>query len=282
MQFFLKYLETLGLSETHSTFHKECHDSGYPLPPFLSTYKPLQTDFIGIKQKDVDFLIKCFDEERNHDLLDKWESIVSEDLTNKDLSKLKLNVNLRIYAYITIPHRKRVSRDDKQHSLQLLLDYFKSNIHEEISDTEILSLYALPYVPDPLNHPIFCKFFKKSWIVTLRDTLRTYCMSLCQQLINPVETTDIGKLYMLWSHTSNVMNDCLFDIQRNPMLGSSDNNLKLVSLFPTCPMHLELPKHSPFRLLFDSFYKLKKENDSLSQSTQKMKDDYLKKIRNNN
>lgn len=52
----------------------------------------------------------------------------------------KINVQLRIYVYITLPSRRECSDDERQINIQYLIEDFKSRNHDDVNDPEVLSL----------------------------------------------------------------------------------------------------------------------------------------------
>jgi hypothetical protein len=69
-------------------------------------------------------------------------------------------VYLKIYVFVVLPSQHQCSDDERQININYLIEDFKSKNHDDVNDPEVLSLYALPYVTSPNQHPVFSKFFK--------------------------------------------------------------------------------------------------------------------------
>jgi hypothetical protein len=63
----------------------------------------------------------------------------------------------------------------------------------ELSKTsEFLPYYALPYVPNPTDHPSFKQLFSTEWIKNLKDKL----LQFLENLISTSDETRLAKIYM--------------------------------------------------------------------------------------
>jgi hypothetical protein len=72
------------------------------------------------------------------------------------------------------------------------------------SNTQFLTFYALPYIPDPRNHPSFKQLFEKSWYELLEGKLSRFVVKHVRQpkatsrledvikAVNNVNITDTG------------------------------------------------------------------------------------------
>jgi hypothetical protein len=42
---------------------------------------------------------------------------------------------------------------------------------------ECLPFYALPYIPNPMDHPTFKVFFTRNWLTDLKDSISKFILS---------------------------------------------------------------------------------------------------------
>jgi len=73
----------------------------------------------------------------------------------------KLNVLLRIYIAL-IPHRKNHSIEEKNEAMKALKEFFESSSGDSLIDEEMLTYYALPYIPDIKRHSVLSNLLKVS------------------------------------------------------------------------------------------------------------------------
>ena len=71
-------------------------------------------------------------------------------------------------------------------------DYLDSRGRDLAQTTEFLPYYALPYVPNPVEHPSFKHIFTKEWVVNLRSKLEFFLAEM-----RPSEQTPL--LYQIYS-----------------------------------------------------------------------------------
>lgn len=68
----------------------------------------------------------------------KWKYIRNKCNAENRQEEQRLNVNLRVYVYITIPFRGNYTDDEKQVNIQHLIEEFKAKNHDDCNDPEIL------------------------------------------------------------------------------------------------------------------------------------------------
>lgn len=77
---------------------------------------------------------------------------------------------MHIYFVIFIyhPHNSHGFREHSQDALKIEQAEFKKyldNAGSELSKTsEFLAFYALPYIPNPMDHPSFKSLFTMEWV----------------------------------------------------------------------------------------------------------------------
>lgn len=167
----------------------------------------------------------------------------------------------------------------------------------------------MPFVNNPVQHPVFSKFFtvrsfakvvfriwyhlytriymklpiaQPNWIEKLRKSLIAHCQSLCKRLPNPFDT-DLAKLYRLWSNTNGMMHDFSNLDQEWGSCGPSsarNRNSDILRLVPSSVQKVcVFPEDSLFKVFFDSIYATKEENLKMKESDQLIKSEYMEKIR---
>jgi len=83
---------------------------------------------------------------------------------NKDVQKLTFYVH--VYAAI-IPYKTGQNASVQKEEMENLRNFFQQK-SDMTTDPEMLSLFALPYVPDPATHPVFSKLFQVHTITSMR------------------------------------------------------------------------------------------------------------------
>jgi hypothetical protein len=87
---------------------------------------------------------------------------------------------LHIYFVIFIyhPHNSHGFREHSQDALKIEQAEFKKyldNAGSELSKTsEFLAFYALPYIPNPMDHPSFKSLFTMEWVNQLKQELKSF------------------------------------------------------------------------------------------------------------
>lgn len=101
----------------------------------------------------------------------------------------KLEFYLHIYFAIFPVHPNNPQGVGNEKELRKELLAFKSFLDTkgaELSKTsEFLQYYALPYVSNPLDHPIFKGLCSKKWGNDLRSKLKTYLQENLPKLSSP-------------------------------------------------------------------------------------------------
>jgi LisH domain-containing protein ARMC9 len=91
---------------------------------------------------------------------------------------MKLEFYLRIYFAVYPSFMSQNSQQQNEKDLRRELAYFKDFLDSAGSylskTSEFLQYYALPYVDNPLMHPIFRNVCTKKWATDLRNKLREF------------------------------------------------------------------------------------------------------------
>jgi len=104
-------------------------------------------------------------------------------MRKKDFSYKKLEFYLQIYFVVFIKHPNIVRTGDvdkispdiefKQGQLDFK-KYLDSKGTELSKANEFLAYYALPYIPNPWNHPSFSHLFTSDWVQDLKQKLKVF------------------------------------------------------------------------------------------------------------
>ncbi|CAL8110529.1 unnamed protein product [Orchesella dallaii] len=191
----LQYLESCGLVESYTTFFDECKQSNMRIPSNYSA--EIES---GISLQDVETLLVHFDQENGDALLELWEVLISMVNTGQNSQEVeKITFYIQIYIAL-IPYRQKQSEETKTRSMTKLREYFQSKSEACTMDKEMLSLFALPFVPDPEAHPVFGNLFQVAWIKKLRSRIKHLARVLCSpnKLITR-DDTDLSKMFKICS-----------------------------------------------------------------------------------
>lgn len=77
--------------------------------------------------------------------------------SNNDIEKITFYIQVYIAL---IPFRQKLGEEKKTSSMVKLKEYFQTKSEACTMDKEMLSLFALPFVPDPETHPVFGPLFQ--------------------------------------------------------------------------------------------------------------------------
>ena len=138
----------------------------------------------------------------NHFMNGKWDSFfklwtwhLPADIREEDINTLKIEFYIQIYFTIypihpctgKTPSKKEFSRARKE---------FKSFIETRGADlsktNEFLSYYALPYIPNPQEHPSFKQMFSQEWIDTITSSAEE---SLRKNMRGGKKSTTLVQMY---------------------------------------------------------------------------------------
>jgi LisH domain-containing protein ARMC9 len=122
-------------------------------------------------------LFQSFDNGKTKDFFRAWHELVPSYLIHQDFSALKLEFYLRIYFVIFAHHPSiRSIKDHAKCGLEQaeFKKYLDSAGPLLSRNSEFLAYYALPYVPDPMEHPQFKSLFTPQWLSQLESQLKAF------------------------------------------------------------------------------------------------------------
>jgi hypothetical protein len=79
--------------------------------------------------------------------------------------------------------------------MQSFKQYLDTKGKEFSVDPELLPYFALPYVPNPQEHPTFSAIFKQRWILDLRKKIEAF---LLQALPTKAHTPALIQMAQAW------------------------------------------------------------------------------------
>ncbi|XP_065646971.1 lisH domain-containing protein ARMC9 [Hydra vulgaris] len=171
--FILDHFKVTGYKDTFNLYKKELEDKGI----FFNENDLIipKIDVEGNEEVDL-ILLNAFDDGNSKLFWNLWENNVANkfnDNENDKCQKLEFSVHLYFAVYSMIYDSK-----EKNISVELSMSDFKQYLENKgallSQTTEFISFYALPFVPNPKNHPAFKVLFEKSWRDNLKSDLESF------------------------------------------------------------------------------------------------------------
>ncbi|CAK8681084.1 unnamed protein product [Clavelina lepadiformis] len=159
-----EYLSFAGLEKALYSLQLECNEKGKSIPPG----NDVQGD--GSKLTAQNNILLEFDSANFNAFWALWEQNVPNDIRNKDQTCQRLEFYIHIH-FAVYPIRVGSVGANSQAVEQAMMQ-FKKYLETKGSDlsqtTEFLPFYALPFVPNPVQHPSFKEIFSTYWVPDLR------------------------------------------------------------------------------------------------------------------
>eukprot|EP00357_Protocruzia_adherens_P001238 CAMPEP_0115041492 /NCGR_PEP_ID=MMETSP0216-20121206/45553_1 /TAXON_ID=223996 /ORGANISM="Protocruzia adherens, Strain Boccale" /LENGTH=918 /DNA_ID=CAMNT_0002423127 /DNA_START=224 /DNA_END=2980 /DNA_ORIENTATION=- len=179
-----EYLLKNGYFKTLDAFQKESVKEGD-----VSNIRELRKDqdYVGLSH-----LIQCFDMGDRERFFVGWRRYLPITVRSKETVTSKIEFYLQVYfsIYALTPSNKLPPSRDPQRVFQEEMAHFKNYLDskgsELASSAEFLAFYALPYIPNPVEHPSFKHLFSKEWSRELRSKLKTFLGQNLQPMSNPI------------------------------------------------------------------------------------------------
>merc|ERR1712193_560872 len=90
--------------------------------------------------------------------------------------EFKINLYFAVYPMIDEEHRQ----SPVEASMQEFKNYLETKGADLSQTTEFVAYYALPYVPNPKNHPTFKVLFQDEWREELTENLTLFLRNVLQ------------------------------------------------------------------------------------------------------
>ncbi|CAF1141782.1 unnamed protein product, partial [Adineta ricciae] len=166
-----EYLESKGYSNTSNAFVRERQDRKEPVDKTKSeALHEKETDrkkYENIKEA----MLKHLDNGDREEFFQLWSEHIPIEVFTNDASAKSLE--FLIYTHFAVYYLRSTTLDKDeqkaQENMQVFRSYIESIRDRSISQTsDLLPLFALPYVPEPEKHASFQDLFSDEWPTELR------------------------------------------------------------------------------------------------------------------
>lgn len=159
-------------------------------------------------------MLACFEDGLSARFFAAWDKHVPMDLRDNDKTARKLEFNLQLH-FATLPFRPtflrkmaqaqrsnpRVARSAAGAAASAMINfrkYLESRGKVLSNSPEFLQYYALPYVPNPVEHPSFKAVFKPQWPLDIRIRVERFLEVVLQSVTLP-------ELYQVFDNSNNLI-----------------------------------------------------------------------------
>ncbi|CAF1197448.1 unnamed protein product [Adineta steineri] len=166
-----EYLTSKGYSNTVNTFLQERQDHQEPIDEInnenLDKKEKEKETYNTIKEN----MLKQLDDGNREEFFQLWSEHIPSNIVNND-STMK-SLEFLIYTHFAVYYlRSNISDNNEllaQENMEVFKVYIESIRGRAISQTsDLLPLFALPYVTEPEKHASFQELFSDEWPVQLR------------------------------------------------------------------------------------------------------------------
>ena len=128
-------------------------------------------------------LSQSFDNGSKQEFFQVWDKLVPSSLKESDYDCKKLEFHLHIYFVVFVVHpcnkaRLQQSQGALEKELKREQSEFKLFLDTKGADlsktSEFLAYYALPYIPNPMQHPSFQQLFTMQWVTDLKAKIKSF------------------------------------------------------------------------------------------------------------
>ncbi len=135
-------------------------------------------------------ILRVFSSGDKKEFFKQWNRIIPSHIKNKDPQFSKLEFFLEIYfAIYPILGQKQITNQnmkDLKSNMEDFKRYLDTKEIELSKTTEFLAYYALPYVPNPRDHPSFQTLFTAEWQIELKEKIKQCIKSYLPSVKYPV------------------------------------------------------------------------------------------------
>ena len=158
-------------------------------------YTPPSPSTEMINSKNLISFFKSGDKEQ---FMYHWNRLIPNNLILTESTLFKLNFNIQIYfaIYPILNIKANINEEKTKNKLKKSMDEFKLFLERNKSETEsefspeLLSYYALPYIPDPRNNINYLNLFKPEWSKCLIEQIEK-----CVEYYSPNNVSNLPILY---------------------------------------------------------------------------------------
>ncbi|CAF0870195.1 unnamed protein product [Rotaria sordida] len=173
--FINEYLDYKGYTNTVDTFSKERQSRKESINKIVkgNLYEKDKEKYQIIKEK----LLKCLDNGYREEFFQLWSehipsSIIDNDPSLKSLEFLIYTHFAIYYLRSNIPNKNEKLAQENMYEFKTYIESIKGQAISQTSD--ILPLFALPYVTEPEKNPSFQELFSDKWPIQLRTKVSNF------------------------------------------------------------------------------------------------------------
>uniref|UniRef100_A0A3Q3W9K2 LisH domain-containing protein ARMC9 n=1 Tax=Mola mola TaxID=94237 RepID=A0A3Q3W9K2_MOLML len=177
-----EYFKFEDFEETVCSFDKECKNKGKLVSkPQGSTLSDSKTSVI---QKD---LLSSFDDGDHKVFFGLWADNIPSEVKDTDAEAKSLEFYLYVHFTIYPLRRHPVGQDraEFEERIAFFKQYLETRGATLSHISQFLPYYALPFVPNPTDHPSFQDLFQDSWILELKKKLEQFLSVTMKPSITP-------------------------------------------------------------------------------------------------
>ncbi|XP_077509211.1 lisH domain-containing protein ARMC9-like isoform X1 [Amblyomma americanum] len=161
-----EYLDYMGLEKVSKVFEEEC----------LAQSKPIQENSVSYRneraQKVQKELLGYFEEGKQTQFFTVWDSVISRSTPINEALRHDLEFHLRLHFAVYPQRYPEKAKRQGYMTAESAMANFRLYIESIKACTEDpLVYFALPYVENPRQFPVFKPVFEESWVDELRSKL---------------------------------------------------------------------------------------------------------------
>ena len=180
-----QYVEYMSYVSTKEALEKELSSMGKSVShPVVSIYSDRQ-------QVDIEeSLMSCFETGNYQHFFKLWAANIPPKSLNENVVCQKLEFNLRLY-FAVFPLVNNMGKMEFEKRKKHFKTYLETTGSSLSQTTEFLPYYALPFIPNVMEHPSFKPLFTESWRNDIKKQLKEF---LSEQLKSD-EKPELYNLY---------------------------------------------------------------------------------------
>jgi LisH domain-containing protein ARMC9 len=197
----LEFLRYHGMKNTMECFEVESQQKLKETTTAFSPRSSGRSGTDGVRFRVKRDMLACFEDGLSARFFSSWDKNVPMDLRDQDKTCQKLEFYVQLH-FATLPFRPSFLRKMAQKSrdnpgaaksaasaaasaMLAFRKYLESRGKILSSSPEFLQYYALPYVPNPMEHPSFKGVFKPQWPLDIRVRLERFLDVVLQSVTLP-------------------------------------------------------------------------------------------------
>ncbi|XP_046850759.1 lisH domain-containing protein ARMC9-like [Xenia sp. Carnegie-2017] len=152
-----EYLEYMGCMSTVETFKKDLESMGRPVQFSVPSSKT-NGHILDIEKS----ILNCFETGNYERFIKLWNENVSEKTRKVDLECQKLEFKIHLYFAI-FPLVNNLGKTEAKKMKEYFKRYLETTGSVLSQTTEFLPYFALPFIPDVMEHPSFKPILTDTW-----------------------------------------------------------------------------------------------------------------------